>query len=77
MDERDLTVTIQEDRPKGGAWHCGPNPCWVTVKHHPTSIMARAYHRNQHKAREIALACVALMLEDCDVAEIKFPKFAP
>ena len=61
MSDDDYTVTITEDRPKGGAWHTGPNPCWVTVKHNPTGIMARAFDRQQHKAREIAMQCVRVM----------------
>tara|TARA_R110000823_G_scaffold216748_3_gene346255 strand:+ start:1095 stop:1361 length:267 start_codon:yes stop_codon:yes gene_type:complete len=57
-------VDIVADRPSGGMWHCGPNPSWVTVTHLPTMTQARAYHRSPHKAREAALACVQLMLDD-------------
>ena len=52
-------VDIVADRPS-----CGPNPSWVTVTHLPTMMQARAYHRSPHKAREAALACVQLMLDD-------------
>jgi len=77
VNESDLTVTVQEDRPKGGMWTNGPNPCWVTVKHHPTGIMARAYHSRQHKAREMALACVEMMVADCGVDGPQFPEATP
>ena len=73
----DYTVTCTPDKPQGGMWHCGPNAGWVTVKHHPTGIMARAYHRQQHKAREIALACVEMMVADCGVSECSHPEAAP
>jgi hypothetical protein len=69
----DYTVTVQYDKPKSGMWHCGPNPAWVTVKHNPTGIMARAYHMQGRKAREMALACVALMLEDSGMDKCNFP----
>ena len=58
-------VDVVADRPKGGMWHTGPNPSWVTVTHLPTMVQARAYHRSQHKAREAAMACVEMMLADC------------
>lgn len=54
-------VEIIQDRPNGGMWHNGPNPCWVTVTHIPTGISARAFDRQQHKAREIAMQCVRVM----------------
>lgn len=57
-------VQVTADRPKRGMWHCGPNPSWVTVTHLPTMIQARAYHRSQHKAREMAFACVQMMVWD-------------
>ena len=57
-------IDITADRPTSGQWHCGPNPCWVTVTHLPTMAEARAYHRSQHKAREAAMACVELMISD-------------
>lgn len=25
----DYQVTLVEDRPAKGQWHCGPNPAWV------------------------------------------------
>jgi len=74
MDDADLTITIDSDRPPSGMWHCGPNACWVTVKHNPTQIMARAFHRQQRKAREIALACVELMVAECGTDTPQFPE---
>lgn len=73
----DYTVTVQYDRPIGGMWHCGPNSGWVTVKHNRTHIMARAYHKHQRTAREIAMACVEIMVADCGVDECQFPESAP
>jgi hypothetical protein len=64
MSDEDFVITVVDDRPPGGMWHCGPNPCWVTVKHVQTQIMARAYHRSQRKAREMAMACVEMMIAD-------------
>lgn len=57
-------VEVVLDKPTSGMWHCGPNPTWVTVTHLPTMVQARAYHRSQHKAREMAMACVEMMLAD-------------
>lgn len=64
MTPDSIRITVTADRPRGGMWHTGPNPCWVTVTHLPTMIEARAYHRSQHKAREMAMACVELMIAD-------------
>ena len=69
-------VTIAVDRPSGGMWHCGPNASWVTVTHLPTMTQARAYHRSQHKAREAAMACVQMMVEDCQDDQCSFPDAA-
>jgi len=60
----DFHISVVADRPASGMWHCGPNPSWVTVTHLPTMIQARAYHRSQHKAREMAMACVEMMIAD-------------
>jgi protein subunit release factor A len=62
MSEDDYTVTITADRPAGGMWHNGPNPCWVTVFHNPTVIMARCYGERQYQTRVMALQCVRVML---------------
>jgi len=57
-------VDVVQDRPPSGMWHCGTNPSWVTVTHLPTMTQARAYHHSQHKARDAAMACVQMMIED-------------
>ncbi len=62
-------VDVVQDRPPSGMWHCGPNPSWVTVTHLPTMTQARAYHRSQHKARDAAMACVQMMIEDLLVTD--------
>lgn len=72
----DLRVECVDDRPKGGMWHNGPNPCWVTVTHLPTMISARAYDRGgrQHKARQNALTCVEMLVEAGSVERCSFPE---
>lgn len=60
----DYEVQVVVDRPSSGQWHCGPNPVWVTVTHIPTMVSARAYHRSHRKARDMAMACVEMMVED-------------
>ena len=62
MKYDDFVVSCASDRPKGGMWHNGPNPCWVKVTHKPTGISATAYRRNQQKAREDAMAACQLMV---------------
>ena len=47
-------IDCTEDKPNKGMWHCGSNPCWVTVIHKPTMMSVRAYHPQQHKARAMA-----------------------
>lgn len=64
-----IRVDVVQDRPPSGMWHCGPNPSWVTVTHLPTMTQARAYHRSQHKARDAAMACVQMMIEDLLVTD--------
>lgn len=66
-------VHVAFDRPSGGMWPCGPNPCWVTVTHLPTMISARAYHLSQRKAREMARTCVELMLAEAGESSCSFP----
>jgi len=64
FEPQDIRIDLTVDKPSSGMWHCGPNPSWVTVTHLPTMVQVRAYHRSQHKAREMALACVAMLVED-------------
>lgn len=59
----DYRVTVTKDRPFG-MWHTGPTACWVEVEHLSTGIRARAYSDSQIKARQRALACVEMMLDD-------------
>lgn len=74
LKPEDLKVEGVDDRPKGGMWHNGPNPCWVTVTHLPTMICARAYGRSQHKARQAALACVEMMVAEAGNDRCSFPE---
>lgn len=70
----DYEITVVEDKPLTGMWHCGPNPCWITVTHKPTMISARAYGRYQHKLREAAMTCVELMVEASGYEACQFPE---
>ncbi len=74
MDPDQVRIELTEDRPKGGAWHCGPNAGWVTVTHLPTMISARAFDQNQWKARESALACVEMMVDQSRLLKCQFPE---
>jgi protein subunit release factor A len=70
----DLKIEMTEDRPSGGMWHNGPNPCWVSVTHLPTMISARAYERSAHKAKSSAMACVEMMLSNAANDQCHFPE---
>lgn len=72
--QRDFVVTSCADKPLSGMWHCGPNPTWVTVTHKPTGIQATARHRQPHKARQVAMACVELMIAENDAGDAQFPE---
>src|SRR3990167_6098311 len=52
-----------EDRPLRGMWHCGPNAVWVEVTHLPTMISARAFDERGFDAKQTALTCCQLMVE--------------
>lgn len=67
-------VEMVEDRPAHGMWHCGPNAAWVTVTHIPTMTSARAYDTRHHKAREAALACCQMMVEQSRCDQCQFPE---
>lgn len=67
-------VQCVEDRALSGMSHCGPNPAWVTATHIPTMAQARAYHRSQWKAREMAMACVQMMGEQSGEDRCNFPE---
>lgn len=76
LNPEDLKVEGVADKPKSGMWHNGPNPCWVKVTHLPTMISATAYDRSQHKARQSALLCVELMVEQAKTDKCSFPERA-
>ena len=69
-----FTVTGAQDKPTRGMWPSGPNPGWVTVRHNASGISATARHRQQHKAWQIARACVELMLAENDAGDAQFPE---
>jgi len=63
-----------EDRPLRGMWHCGPNAVWVEVTHLPTMISARAFDQNGHHAKQTALTCCQLMVEQSRLLKCQFPE---
>lgn len=69
----DYVITLVEDKPAKGQWHCGPNPAWVTVTHLPTMISATAFCDRQHKARQMAMSCVEMMVAESRLAACTFP----
>ena len=66
-------VDIVEDRPASGMWHCGPNAAWVTVTHLPTMISARAFDQAHHHARQTAMDCCEMMVEQSRLLKCQFP----
>lgn len=67
-------ITLTEDRPLSGMWHCGPNAAWVEVTHLPTMISARSFDKSQHHARQAAMACCQMMVEQTSVLKCQFPE---
>lgn len=67
-------VSLVEDRPTSGMWHCGPNAAWVEVTHLPTMISARAFGKSHHKAKQAAMNCCQMMIEESGVVACQFPE---
>ena len=67
-------VEVTEDRPESGMWHCGPNAVWVTVTHLPTMISARAFEQSCHHAKQAAMACCEMMVEQSRLLKCQFPE---
>lgn len=67
-------IELVEDRPLSGMWHCGPNAAWVTVTHLPTMISARMFDQGHHKAKEAAMACCQMMVEQSRLLKCQFPE---
>ena len=74
LPEGFVVSSLVEDRPTNGMWHCGPNAAWVTVTHLPTMISARMFDDAQHRARETALACCQMMVEQSRLLKCQFPE---
>ncbi len=72
--DADYVVTLVEDRPLSGMWHTGPNATWVTVTHLPTMISACMFDERQWKAREAAMACCKMMVEESRLLKCQFPE---
>lgn len=68
-----VTLLI-DDKPVSGMWHCGPNAAWVQVTHLPTMISARAFDKCQHHARQAAMACCEMMVEQSRLLKCQFPE---
>ena len=73
-ERADFSVTLVEDKPKHGMWHCGPNAAWVEVTHLPTMISARAFDQSQHHAKQAAQACCEMMVEQSRLLKCQFPE---
>ena len=75
IDPNTIKVSGEIDRPKSGMWHCGHNPCWITVTHLPTMQSVTFYtKRSQNHGREQAMMLLELMLEDWDGQPASFPE---
>lgn len=72
--EDDYKIEIAHDKPSKGMWHTGPNPAWVTVTHLPTMISARMLDHSEHKARDAALTCVQMMVDQSRCDKCSFPE---
>lgn len=70
-------ISLVEDRPTHGMWHCGPNAGWIEVTHLPTMISARAFGKSQHKAKQAAMNCCEMLIEESGVATCQFPERIP
>lgn len=70
----EYSIEIVEDKPARGMWHCGPNAAWVTVTHLPTMISARAFDTRHHEAKQMALACCEMMVEQSRLLKCQFPE---
>ncbi len=60
----DYSISWVPDTSQSGQHTNGPSPSWVTVTHGPTQVSARAYGFSQAKARELAMTCCKLMVEE-------------
>lgn len=76
LDLSQIDVNCVEDRPLSGMWHCGPNPCWVTVTHVPTltSIRIHSGYKSQHQTRAIAIELLELALLETRAETCSFPE---
>lgn len=70
----DFKIELAHDKPGSGMWHTGPNPAWVTVTHLPTMISARMFDTSEWKARDAAMACVEMMVEQSRCDKCSFPE---
>lgn len=67
-------IELTEDRPITGMWHCGPNAGWVTVTHLPTMISARMFDEQHHRAKEAAMICCEMMVQQSRLLKCQFPE---
>jgi len=74
LDEKDIKIVGNTDKPLKGQWHCGPNNSWMTVTHIPTMQSVRVYGRSQHKMRQKALTMLEMLVDDCRADKCLFPE---
>ena len=70
----EYSVELIPDKPLSGMWHCGPNAAWVEVTHLPTMISARAFDQSHHHAKQAAMACCQMMVEQSRLLKCQFPE---
>lgn len=77
MTDVDIRITLTEDRPASGMWHCGPNACWITATHLPTMAQVRVYSggcKSQHQVRQAALSMLLMLMDDYGDEPCQFPE---
>ena len=73
----DVQITVTEDRPVSGMWHCGPNACWITATHLPTMAQVRIYSgsiKSQNQVRQTALAMLSMIVDEHGAEPCQFPE---
>jgi protein subunit release factor A len=74
IDPKDIKIECIADRPKSGMWHTGPNNSWIRVTHLPTMISATMFDDQQHRARDAAMTCVEMMVEQSRLDKCWYPE---
>lgn len=69
-----IEIEVIEDKPERGMWHCGSNPAWVKITHIPTMASVTVYDEFQYKAREVAMSCLELIVNQSMKTECRYPE---